>query len=431
MSIDIAIVGAGLTGLAAAYRLSRHFSVTVFEETGAPGGLASTLEVSAERLERFYHHLFANDRVFLELCRELGIIDAVEWFEPNNAVFIDNRLYPFTTPMDLLRFTPLRFVSRVRTGLLTLASGLVRDYGPYEKVTAREWLIRRAGKDSFEKIWEPLLVSKFEDDASLVSGTWIWNKLKLRGSSREKNLGREMLGYLKGGFETLISRLTYAVADAGGRILYNSRTKGIERRPDGRFILDGGSGVFDRVLFTASPGILAEMPSPLPSDFSGRLAALRSKANICMILELDRSLSPYYWITVAQRDIPFVLAIEHTRLVGMRKYGAHIVYLSRYLDPGNPLFTMSDDEIEERFLRGLAAVFPGFSREWIRRTTVSRARYAQPVVTKEYANIMPPVKTPVPGLYLATMSQIYPEDRGLNHAVRLGYGAADEILSDI
>lgn len=431
--MSVAIIGGGLTGLTAAYRLAKNgLRVSVFEEAGEPGGLASSVSLGTASLERFYHHIFTSDRHLLELCRELGLEDLVEWHEPKNAIYIDDRLYPFTSPMDLLRFSPISLFSRIRTGLLTLTSGFLRDYMPLESQTAKDWLIRRAGTDSYRKVWEPLLVSKFDRDADLVSAVWIWNKFKLRGTSRTKSISKEKLGYMKGGFARLIERLAEEISQAGGSVRTNCKVSGIRRLGDGRLALDVcRDEAFDRVLFTGSPQQLAALESPLPAEYRKNLAGLKSKGNICMILELDRSLSPYYWITVAQRDIPFVLAIEHTNLVGPEGYGSHVVYLSRYMDIEDELFKKSDEKIESIFMDGLAGMFPGFCREWVKRTVLSRARYAQPVITRHYSRVVPPLKTPLCGLYLASMAQIYPEDRGMNYAVRLGLAAADEIMRDL
>lgn len=434
MSSCVAIVGGGLTGLAAAYRLVKMgVSVTVFEEADKLGGLAASLEVGTVFLEKFYHHIFTSDKHLLDLCRNLGLSDLVEWFEPRNAIFIDNKLYPFTSPMDLLRFTPISLASRIRTGLLTLSSRFIRDYEAFENQTAKDWLIKRAGGQSYRKVWEPLLASKFDSDADLVSAVWIWNKFKLRGTSRGRNINREKLGYMKGGFAQLITRLTEAITAAGGTIRLNCNVSGIRRLPDGRLALDGSpeEESFDKVLFTGFPQQLAALDTPLDADCRQKMASLKVKANICMLLELEQSLSPYYWITVAQQDIPFVLVIEHTNLVGLDDYPSHMVYLSRYADHQDAIWQKSDKEIEAIFLDGLSRVFPGFDRTWIKRSILSRAPYAQPVITRHYSCLIPPIKTSVEGLYLASMAQIYPEDRGMNYAVRLGTTVADEILREL
>lgn len=434
MSSRVGIIGGGLTGLAAAYRLAKKgLSVAVFEEASEPGGLVSSLDLGTINLERFYHHIFTSDQHLLDLCQELKLTDRLEWFEPRNAIYVDDRLYPFTSPMDLLRFKPMSFASRVRTGLLTLSSRFIRDFEPFESQTARDWLIKRAGMQAYRKVWEPLLISKFDRDADSVSAVWIWNKFKLRGASRSKNINREKLGYMRGGFAQLITGLAEAIEAAGGTIRTNCRISGIRRLPNGRLALVGCPDAegFDRVLFTGSPQLLAGLETPLPDKYREKLSHLKAKANICMVLELDRSLSPYYWITVAQKDIPFVLIIEHTNLVGLDGYPSHIVYLSRYVDPEDDLFRKSDEAIEAIFLDGLSRIFPGFRMEWIRKACLTRASYAQPVITRHYSELIPPFKAPVGGLYLASMAQIYPEDRGMNYAVRLGTAVADEILRDL
>ena len=60
-----------------------------------------------------------------------------------------------------------------------------------------------------------------------------------------------------------------------------------------------------------------------------------------------------------------------------------------------------------------------------RAVWVFRARAAQPIVTLNYSEKLPDHRTPLPNLYLANTSQIYPEDRGTNYSVRLGNRIAD------
>lgn len=433
--MDIGIIGAGLTGLTCAYKLAeKGHKITVFEASSTPGGLASSFMVGNESLERFYHHIFTSDHHFLELVDALGFADQMEWFEPKNAIYLEDRLHPFTSPMDLMTFKPMSLLSRIRTGMLVLFSRFIKDYSPFESITAREWLCRRSGQDAFDKVWGPLLESKFDKDADLVSGTWIWNKFKLRGSSRGKNISKEQLGYMRGSFSLAADKLIEAIVRAGGSYKAGCQVTAIRKDEINRLVLSGPAfkdSPFDRVLFTAAPQILADMDTPLNQAYRESLKVLRSKANLCLTLELDNSLSPYYWITVAQKDIPFVLVIEHTRLVGVRQYGSHVVYLSRYIDPEDELYGKSDHEIRQIFLEGLQKIFPDFKTDSVKKATLSRSLYAQPVVVKDYAKLIPPFKTPLDGLYLASMPQIYPEDRGLNYAVRLGLQAQDAILEDL
>lgn len=432
--MDIAVVGAGMTGLTAGIRLSQNgHRVTIYEKEPFIGGLASSVRAGSANVDRFYHHIFVSDTEILALINELGLKDSIDWYEPKNAIYLDYFLHPFTSPVDLLLFKPLDLISRIRMGLLVLSSKFIRDYTPFETVTAKDWIIKRSGKKAYEKIWEPLLKSKFDIDSDNVSGTWIWNKFKLRGSSRGKNIGREKLGYMDNGFIVLLDKMADYIKQQGGSVKLSSEVISINKTENGKIELKTTAGIsyYDRVLFTGAPRLLADICHELPSSYSKTLEDIKYKANICLILELEESLSPYYWITVSQKGFPFVLVIEHTNLVGTNGYGSHIVYLSRYCDMTDPIYSMSDHEIISKFITGLKIIFPNFNDNNIIKASLSKAPLAQPVVTLNYSSRIPGLKTPLEGVFLASMSQIYPEDRGLNYAVRLGEKAANEIIDDL
>lgn len=429
--LKIAVIGAGFTGLSAGYRLSQEgHEVTFFEKAAGIGGLASAFPVGMDYLDSFYHHIFVTDSELLDLARELSINDKIHWYEPKNAIFSDDRIFPFTTPFDLIRFSPISLISRIRMGLLVLGSKYIKDYKPFENITAKEWIIKRSGRDSYEKVWGPLLRSKFDKDADNVSGTWIWNKFKLRGSSRGRSKVKELLGYMDGGFVVLAKALEEKIRDNGGSFCLDTTVKELRKASEDLWevITDKGTKIFDSVLFTAAPELLARICPILPENYKKSLEAIKYKANLCLTLELSESLSSYYWITISQEGLPFVLIIEHTNLVGMRGYGSGIVYLSRYIDASDPFYSASDEEITKTFLKGLKMVFPSFKEDSIMKTTLNRARFAQPVSTLGYGERIPDIRTCEPGLFLASMAQIYPEDRGLNYAIRLGNKAADIII---
>lgn len=435
---EVIVIGAGLTGLVAAYRLLRQgCGVTVLESNHAPGGMVSTFRMGREDLEHIYHHIFTSDRHVLDLSRELGLENRIDWLAPRNALYMNRRLFPFTTPGDLLSFSPIPLVERFRTGLAVLKASRVKDWQAMEGVTAADWLKRQSGRTAYRCLWEPLLRSKFDRDADEVSAVWIWNKFKLRGGSRDKAVDTERLGYMQGSFGVLVDGLVRAIREAGGRILFGRTVFDLGRRPeDGRFriscIRDDGSredGTADALVATVSGQRFASMSAGLglPDSYMKKVRDVRYKADLCLVMRLSESLSPYYWTTVCD-DLPFVLVIEHTRLTGLREYGGHIVYLSRYLDPSDPLWTESDGTIFRRFTDGLEILYPGFSRSLVQDWRVTRTRYAQPVILRDYSDRMPEMRTPVDGVFLAGMAQIYPEDRGMNYAIRLADEASDGVL---
>lgn len=436
----IGIIGAGLTGLTAAHRLlDAGFDVILLESTLQPGGMVASLKFGSEPIEHIYHHIFTSDSRVTDLADEMGLSQDLAWYPSREAVYADGRLYPFSTPLDLLRFRRISPVQRLKTGLAVIKAGRIRDWQPLESQTAADWLRRVSGSQSYERLWKPLLSSKFESEAEQVSAVWIWNKFKLRGHSREQGSGKSRLGYMRGGFGTLTERLADSIRDRGGQFYFGHTAMHIGRESNENgavkyriacvlgdcstvdFIVDG-------VIATTSGRQFANIAVglDLPQEYMKKVRGLRYMADLCMILRLKRSLSPYYWTTICD-DLPFVLAVEHTNLTGTDRYGSHVVYLSRYLDASSPLWIQPDGEIFRQFAQGLSRLYPNFNPADIIDWRLKRTRFAQPVIGCNYSGRMPELDTPEPGVKLAGMAQIYPEDRGMNYAIRLGEHAAEAI----
>ncbi len=424
----VAVIGAGFGGLAAAWELVRRgIGVTVLEAEGAVGGLAGSFEVGGTRLEKFYHHWFTNDRHVHELVAELGTEDRVVHRPTRTGMYFAHRFFRLSTPADVLRFRPLSPVGRLRLGLLALRARRVRDWRALEDLTAEEWLVRLGGREVYRVVWEPLLKGKFGPYAPRISAVWMWNKLKLRGGSRGRR-GEETLAYYRGGFAALAERLAEAIEQAGGTVRLGRRVTGLVTS-GGRVagVRAGPDAVLaDAVIATPALPIVADLVAPhAPAAYVARLRRIEYLANLCLVLELDRSLSDTYWLNVNDPSFPFVGVIEHTNFEPPASYaGRRIVYLSKYLPAESELYRMSDAEVLAFSLPHLRRMFPAFSPGWILAAHVWRAPYAQPIVGRRYGDLIPEVETPLPGLYLATMAQVYPEDRGTNYAIREGRAAA-------
>jgi protoporphyrinogen oxidase len=350
------------------------------------------------------------------------------WVEPKNGMHINGKLYPFTNPIDLIKFPVVGLISRFRMGLAVLSAKNVTDYKSMEDVTAKEWLVKKAGQESYDKLWRTLLNAKFDKDSDKVSGVWIWNKFKLRGSTR-KSINKESLGYLRGGFYELYKKLVELIEKGGGKLIYERVTR-ITGSDGGKVKIDTreNTAVYDKVLFTPSPSTLAKLCA-FPDEYLKKAAKIKHKSNICMTLAASRKISDYYWVTVAEEDSPFVLFIEHTNLIEDEAYdGKHIIYLSRYIDSSDPFYKATDEEVKKTFLNGLKSIFPGFSQKDVLEWRIFRCQDSQPVVGLRYSEDVLPFDTPVPNLHLASMSQIYPEDRGQNYAVDRGVAAASKMV---
>ncbi|UWQ89499.1 NAD(P)/FAD-dependent oxidoreductase [Rhodobacteraceae bacterium M382] len=426
------IVGGGFAGLSCAYDLARQgHDVVVLEADQTVGGLAGAFDTKGERLDRFYHHWFTNDLEVMTLIDELGLSDQVMTNPTNTGVFYANKIFKLSNPMDLLRFTALPFLDRIRLGLLTLRARRVEDWRALEDETAADWLRRLGGDTVFDVVWKPLLAGKFGPYAETVSAVWFWNKLKLRGGSRGKG-GEERLAYLKGSFSRLAEATAQGIVQAGGTVRTGSPVERIEHMEHGRWRCSGpwGDMESDNVVVTTALPLIADMVQDWATpEYQQQLRGIDYLANICLVLRLDRSLSSTYWLNVNDMSFPYVGVIEHTNFESADSYGGeHIVYLSKYLPHTDALYLMEDNEVMEFSIPHLQRMFPEFDREWVRDFHVWRARWSQPVVGKHYSRLIPDTDGPRRGLHICSMAQIYPEDRGTNYAIREGRRMAAKIL---
>jgi protoporphyrinogen oxidase len=430
----VAVVGGGFGGLAVAYELAKKgIEVTVLEATPHIAGLAAAFDVGGERLDCFYHHWFTNDREVMTLIDELGLQSQVSINPTNTGVYYANNFFKLSTPWDLLNFTPLGFFDRIRLGLLALRARRVDDWMALEDKTAAEWLRELGGEGVYKVVWEPLLKGKFGPVADQISAVWFWNKLKLRGGSRGKG-GEERLAYFRGGFEALARAVQSRTQQLGGRTLTDAAVSSVT--PEGgrwRVQHARGSLLADHVVLTPALPLVADMLRGWAEPaYLAQLERIHYLANVCLVLELDRSLSDTYWLNVNDPNFPFVGVIEHTNFERAETYGGrHIVYLSKYLPHTEALYTMSADEVLAFAMPHLQRMFPKLQRAWIQRHHVWKARWAQPVVEKHYSRLIPPAAGPRPGLHLCSMAQIYPEDRGTNYAVREGRAAGRRVAEQV
>jgi protoporphyrinogen oxidase len=429
-----AVVGAGLTGLVAAYRLAQAgLRVAVFERYPEAGGLVVSFQVGGEPLECFYHHLFTTDADYIALAEELGLGDAIEWLPSRMGMYSRGQLWDFGTPASLLRFSPLSWPDKARFAWSTLRLRHLADYRRLEAVTARDWIVRHAGQRVYDTVWGPLLEQKFADMAEQVSMVWLWGKVYLRGRSRSPSGLGERLGYMRGGFRQLIEILVDCLRERDVELHLASPVLRIAEADAGLTVRTRkAEEVFSMVLFTAAPAELAAtIGDSVPVPYLEQLRGLPHTGALCVVLELDRSLSPYYWINIADREFPFGGLMEHTNYIPAARYGGRrVLYISKYMFANNPLWTMRDDDVWRVYLPFLRRINPDFDESWVRARHHFKASNAQPVIPTHYPEAMPPFATPLPGLYHACMAQIYPEDRGQNYAVRAGNRAAMALLAD-
>jgi len=427
---SVNIVGAGFTGLSMGYYLAKAgWQVNIFEKDSEPGGLAGSFKVEGENLEKFYHHWFTNDQHIMDLIKDLKCEDHIVVRETRTGMYYSNNFFKLSSPLDLLKFKPLNFINRIRLGFVVLAVRLVKDWKTLEGITAKDWLIKICGKQGYQVVWEPLLKGKFGRYAESVSAVWFWNKLKLRGGSRGEK-GKEYLAYYKGGFASLAESMVSAIQGMGGTIHFSTGVK--EITSEGKLVTDSGNDYkADKTILTVPlPACATLLKNATSEAYTDSLNKVQYIGNVCLTLELNRSLSEIYWLNVNDPGFPFVGIIEHTNFEPKESYkGRHIVYLSKYLPTDEDLYKMSETEFYEYAVPYIQKMFPAFEKDWVIDFHVWKEAYSQPLVTLHYSKIIPQFKTPVASVYINTMAQIYPEDRGTNYAVREGKLMAEKMIA--
>jgi protoporphyrinogen oxidase len=443
--LNIAIIGAGPAGLAAAYDLAKAgHEVTIYEAEPVVGGLAAGFRDPrwAWSLEKFYHHWFYTDDAILSFLEELGLRDKVIFKQPITSLWHKGKNYPMDKPVspsalvsraiNVLRLPGMNLIDKLRFGAAALLISKIPNGRYLEKHTADAYMERASGKAAHNLVWRPMLIGKFGPLYDQVNMAWLWARLNKRTAA---------LGTYEGGFQKALDDIAEAVKARGVTICLGTPVQRIERAGGKLGVtVNGEQKLYDKVLATTGPGLLAKLVPDLDESYRSQLTALKSLGALVVVLALDRQLMTdgTYWLNLPAKSpdksanpFPYLALVEHTNYMDAANFGGErILYLGDYMPTDHEHFTMSDEALIERFLPSLKNVNADFERGWIRRWWVFRAPYAQPVPFVNHSEHIPSIRTPMEGLYLASMSQVYPWDRGTNYAVEIGREAGKRILDD-
>jgi protoporphyrinogen oxidase len=427
--VKIAVIGAGFGGMAAAFDLAKAgHEVTIYEAAQQVGGLAAGFKQPNWDwwVEKFYHHWFASDQYMLSLIEELGWSDQVVFPRPYTVMYHEGRFYPFDSIPAAIMFPGLGWgLDKIRFGLVGLFLRLTNNWKPLETTTVDAWMRKWAGTRVYERMWLPLVEGKFGPYAKDVNMAWLWARIKARTTR---------LGTFKGGFQTFADKFAEQLKSMGVEFVMQAQVQSIFAKDKLTLRVRDHDETYEKVLVTTSPSLLAKLAPGLPEGYLRGLLELKSMGAVVMTLVLTHPISEegYYWFNIPKSaGFPFLALVEHTNYLSPEYFGGdHIVYCGDYLEQGHEYFALSDQDLLKRFIPGIQRINPHFEPNWVKQVWVHKTNYAQPVPLVNHSKNIPDIRTPISGLYFASMSQVYPWDRGTNFAVEIGRRAAKMMVED-
>ena len=407
MTPSVGIVGGGILGMTAALRLAQSgVRVALYERSEDLGGLVGTFQLGDRRVDRFYHVILPTDDRVIALAEELGLGDRFR-FRPTKVGFYGGgRLFSMTTPKEFLTFPILRARDRVRLAAFVARCQLTKDYAELDDRPLLEWLRRHCGRNVVERLWEPLLDSKFDGAYDDLPATYIWARSRRMSTTRDKG-GHEVMGWLEGGYQTLIDAMEREIRRLGGEVHAGTAVQHVAGTEEANgLVVDDRFRAFDHVLCTLAPPQARRL---LPPRIAVRAPDhCRYLGVICLVLRTRRSISPYYHLNITDRSVPLTTVVETTHVVDPAAVGGSLVYVSKYVDPGHPDQDKPAEEVAEKYLALARRMFPDLADEDIVDSSLQRARITEPVHLLGGEKRLPDM-FPAPGLALASTAHVYPE----------------------
>ena len=411
-----AVLGAGPMGLMCAMELLKHgHQVDLYERDDRIGGMSATFDFDGLEIERYYHFICKPDQPLFDLLAELGLSDRLRWTDTKMGFYYNGRLYKWGTPLALLAFDGLGLVSKLRYGLHAMYARSIRDWSKLDKIPATEWIRHWIGQRAYDVLWRSLFELKLYEYSDQVSAAWIGTRIKRVALSR-RSLMQETMGYLEGGSATLLRAMESFITQRGGRIHLRRGIDEVLVR-DGKIegIVAGGERVpCDAVLSTAPIQYVPRLVKDLPRDFTQRIDAIRNIPVACVILKLRQPLTENFWMNISDASIEIPGVIEYSNLY---RLGPSILYAPFYMPKTHPKWARSNDELIAEVVGYLPRLNPAFRADWIMARHCHRYDFAQTVCPPGFNDMLPSMKTPVEGFFMADTAYYYPEDRSISESV--------------
>jgi protoporphyrinogen oxidase len=408
--------------------------VTVYESSDGIGGLAGGFKMCDTPLEKAYHFIYKTDKHMFSLLKELELYHLLKFHKSSVSTYYGKHLYSMMNPMDLIMFKPLKLRNRIRAGLVVLYLKYLKNGEQLSNITALEWLEKYAGKEVTEVLWKPLLKGKFDKYYDKITMCWLWGRIKQRADSQDISIGGEALGYIEGGFQTIINTLISKIEHKAqlkmntpvSCVYFNNKSKRIVLELEA----DNEKTEYDKVLLTVPSKIASKILAPYKNEaYFQKLRSIEYLDAVVLVFATEQNISKYYWHNINSKNSPFVVFVGLTNLIGNKNFnGENIYYIGDYVPRDHQYIGLSEDEMKEHWFNQLKLIFPKFDKQYITDSRLFKLKNAQHIVDVGFEEKIPDTKTPFNNIYLSNFSQIYPMDRGTNYAVRDGLKVARIML---
>ena len=429
-----AVVGGGMLGLTMAHRMAKEGrDVTLIEAAPKIGGLTSVWELGDVTWDKFYHVILMTDTNLRSLLEEIELDDALQWSETKTGFFTDGKMYSMSNTVEFLSFPPLKLIEKLRLGGTIFLASKIKNWKRLEKIHVDKWLRRWSGNGTFKKIWEPLLNAKLGESYKKTAASFIWAHISRMYKARRSGLKKEMFGYVKGGYGTIINRIEKKLIEYGAEIRTNFPISNVVKNEDDTFTIENANGeteIFDRVVMTAPSSIVRRICPLLSDDEMSRLNRIEYLGIVCASMLLKKPISPYYVTNITDTWVPMTAVIEMSNIVKPEELGGQsLVYLPKYLPADHPDFEKSDEDFKESFLSALEKMHPEFSRDQVIDFKICRTKHVMAIPTIRYSELLPPQKTSAEGFYLVNSSYILKGNLNVNETIEIAETAYRDVIS--
>jgi len=433
--MKVGIVGGGMMGLASAYYLSKAgLDVSIFEKEEQIGGLSRPAEILPDlKWDQFYHVILTTDEELLGFLNEIGIGMDLHFKHTKTGFYTDGKIYSMSSSYEFLKFEPIHFLDKIRLGIGILYASRLTNWQKLEKIYVKSWLIRVFGRRNYEKMWDPLLRAKLGNAKDQVSAAFIWGIIKRLYGARKTGAKKEMFGCVSQGYYSILRKIKDELLKTGVNIYTEHAVSNIRNDASGSITIctDKDSFAFDKAVLTIPNPEICKILPEAPNAFKEKLKKIKYLKLVCGILVLNKSLSPYYVMNLTDPELPFTGFIEATNIVpeGILQ-GRALIYLPKYMDPGDPFYSCSDEFIKNEFIKGVHKIFDDFSDDSVISFTIAREQYVQPIQEVNYSNNINEMKTPIQNLYYVNTTMILNSTLNNNEVVKLSRKLSGNVLNN-